>query len=106
MVVVPVDQGQLHHGAVAQLGRQAQGDVQPGVARPGDHDPAATPGLVDVLTRPPRVPVGDEDDQPVVYLLRKLGRVVTGTIDPGQPGYPRTWSLTRYCATRPDGSCG
>ena len=44
MVVVPVDQGQLHHGVVAQLGRQAQGDVQPGVARPGDHDPAAPPG--------------------------------------------------------------
>src|SRR6266851_2197000 len=44
VVVVPVDQGQLHVGVVAQPGRQAQGDVQPGVARAGDHDPAAAPG--------------------------------------------------------------
>ena len=44
MVVVPVDQGQLNLRVVAQLGRQAQGDVQPGIARPGDHDPVATPG--------------------------------------------------------------
>ena len=44
VVVVPVDQGQLHRGVVAQLGRQAQGDVQPGVACPGDHDPAASLG--------------------------------------------------------------
>jgi energy-coupling factor transporter ATP-binding protein EcfA2 len=29
VVVVPVDQGQLHPGVVAQLGGQAQGDVQP-----------------------------------------------------------------------------
>jgi len=44
VVVVPVDQGQLHHGVVAQLGGQAQGNVQPGVARAGDHDLAAAPG--------------------------------------------------------------
>ena len=30
-VVVPVDQGQLRLGVVAQPGRQAQRDVQPGV---------------------------------------------------------------------------
>jgi hypothetical protein len=42
VVVVPVDQGQLHHGVVAQLGRKAQSDVQRGVARPSDYDPAAT----------------------------------------------------------------
>jgi hypothetical protein len=41
---MPVDQGQRHLGVVAQLGRQAQGDVQPGIARPGDHDPAAAAG--------------------------------------------------------------
>ena len=45
VVVVPVDQGQLHLGVVAQLGRQAQGDVQPGVARAGDHDLTAAPGV-------------------------------------------------------------
>src|SRR5207247_8228207 len=45
VVVVPVDQGQLHLRVVAQLGRQAQGDVQPGVARAGDHDLTAAPGV-------------------------------------------------------------
>src|SRR6266567_1909576 len=44
VIVVPVDQGQRHLGAVAQLGRQAQGDMQPGVARAGDHDLTAAPG--------------------------------------------------------------
>src|SRR5947207_13646334 len=31
-------------GTVAQPGRQPQGDVQPGIARTGDHDRAAAPG--------------------------------------------------------------
>ena len=44
VVVVPVDQGQLYLGAVAQPGRQAQGDMQPGIARTGDHDRTAAPG--------------------------------------------------------------
>jgi hypothetical protein len=39
VVVVPVDQGQLDPGVVAQLGGQAQRDVQPGVAGTRDHDP-------------------------------------------------------------------
>jgi hypothetical protein len=44
VVVVPVDQNQLRLGAAAQPSRQAQGDMQPGIARPGDHDRAALPG--------------------------------------------------------------
>ncbi|HEX3200059.1 MAG TPA: hypothetical protein VHR39_21150 [Propionibacteriaceae bacterium] len=38
VVVVPVDKGQLHPGVVAQLGRESQRDVQPGVAGPRNHD--------------------------------------------------------------------
>jgi hypothetical protein len=44
VVVVPVDQDQLHLGVVAQPGRQAQGDVQPGIARAGHHDRTAAGG--------------------------------------------------------------
>ena len=44
MVVMPVDQGQLHAGVVAQPGRQPQGGVQPGVTRTGHHDRTAAPG--------------------------------------------------------------
>src|SRR6185437_7201986 len=43
VVVVSVDQGQLHRGVVAQLGRQPQGDMQPGVARASDHNLPAAP---------------------------------------------------------------
>ena len=41
VVVVLVDEGQLHRRAVSQPGAEAEGDVQPGVAGAGDHDRAA-----------------------------------------------------------------
>ena len=44
VVVVPVDQRQLYLPAAAQLGREAQGDVQSGVTRTGDHDLTADAG--------------------------------------------------------------
>ena len=95
VVVVPVDQGQLNRGVAAQPGRQAQGDVQPGVARPGDHDLTAAPGgrcAHGVLhgSRPgrrrrrPASRISPAPAEPGCW---------PGNAGPGQPGRPRTWNL-------------